>query len=45
MTVEGQPLSVANIDDLIRMKEAAGRSKDLFAVDVLRVLKRLREKE
>jgi hypothetical protein len=34
------PTSFASLDDLIRMKEAAGRPKDL---EDLRVLRRLRD--
>lgn len=35
---------VASIDDLIRMKRAAGRTKDLLAVEILAALKEEREK-
>lgn len=35
-------MSVASIDDLIAMKQAAGRAKDLLDVDELEVIKRLR---
>ena len=35
---------VASIDDLIRMKRAAGRTKDLLAVEILSALKEEREK-
>jgi hypothetical protein len=45
MFVDGREVFVANIDDLIRMKETAGRAKDLFAVEVLRVIKQLRERQ
>jgi hypothetical protein len=45
MSLDGRSVLVADIDDLIRMKEAAGRAKDLFAVEVLRVIKQLRERE
>ena len=34
--VDGLSLPVASIDDLIRMKQAAGRPKDLIEVEVLR---------
>ena len=37
----GVPVAFASLDDLIRMKEAAGRPKDL---EDLRVLRRLRGK-
>jgi len=35
---------VASIDDLLRMKRAAGRAKDLLAVEILSALKEEREK-
>lgn len=38
--IQGVPVAFACLDDLIRMKEAAGRPKDL---EDLRVLRRLRE--
>jgi predicted nucleotidyltransferase len=38
--IKGVPVAFACLDDLIRMKEAAGRPKDL---EDLRVLRRLRE--
>ena len=37
--IQGVPVAFASLDDLIRMKEAAGRPKD---VEDLRVLRRLR---
>jgi len=37
--IQGVPVAFASLDDLIRMKEAAGRPKDL---EDLRVLRRLR---
>lgn len=37
--VEGLTLLVASIDDLIRMKRAAGRRKDLIEVEILAALK------
>ena len=39
--IQGVPVAFASLDDLIRMKEAAGRPKDL---EDLRVLKKLRGK-
>jgi predicted nucleotidyltransferase len=39
--IKGVPVAFASLDDLIRMKEAAGRPKDL---EDLRVLRRLRGK-
>jgi hypothetical protein len=36
--VEGLRVAVASIDDLIRMKRAAGRPKDLLEIDVLRAV-------
>ncbi len=45
MVIDGNEVLVAHIDDLIHMKETAGRAKDLFAVEVLRVIKQLRERE
>lgn len=38
--IKGVPVGFASLDDLIRMKEAAGRPKDL---EDLRVLRRLRD--
>ncbi|MCU1455774.1 MAG: hypothetical protein JWN46_3920 [Acidimicrobiales bacterium] len=35
---------VAPITDLIRMKQAAGRAKDLGAVEILRALREERER-
>ncbi|HEV3055914.1 MAG TPA: hypothetical protein VGX45_14730, partial [Solirubrobacteraceae bacterium] len=37
-------VSVASIDDLIAMKQAAGRAKDLLDVGELEVIKRLRHR-
>ena len=36
--IEGLPVLVASLDDLIRMKEAAGRPKDLLMASEYRVL-------
>lgn len=45
MVVDGDlHVMVASIDDLIRMKRAAGRAKDLIAVEILSALKEEREK-
>lgn len=35
MEVEGLPIRVASLDDLIAMKRAAGRPKDLIEVEIL----------
>jgi hypothetical protein len=35
---EGLPLLVASLDDIIRMKQAAGRQKDLIEIEVLGAL-------
>jgi hypothetical protein len=37
--VDGIPVFVASIDDQIRMKRAAGRSKDLYQVEILSALR------
>lgn len=39
MEIAGAPVSVASIDDLIKMKLAAGRPKDLEAVETLAALR------
>ena len=39
MDLEGVEVRVASIDDLIRMKQAAGRPKDLIEVEVLGALR------
>ena len=41
VTVEGMGVLIASIDDLITMKLAAGRPKDLVAVDELEAIRRL----
>ena len=37
--VDGRTVSVASIDDLIRMKRAAGRPKDLVEIEILGALR------
>jgi hypothetical protein len=39
LDVDGRPIRVANIDDLIRMKLAAARPKDLIEAEVLGALR------
>ena len=39
MEIGGRLVMVASVDDLIRMKQAAGRPKDLFAVELLGALR------
>jgi hypothetical protein len=39
MQLDGRTTLVASIDDLIRMKRAAGRDKDLIEVEVLGALR------
>jgi hypothetical protein len=42
--VEGLRVPVASIEDLIRMKRAAGRAKDLIEIDVLRAVQEERDR-
>ena len=45
MTLKGQPVSVAALEDVIRSKEAAGRLKDQAALPILRqLLEEIRKK-
>ena len=44
MDVGGFAVSVASLDDLIAMKRAAGRNKDLIEVENLSALREVREK-
>ncbi|MGI8707513.1 MAG: hypothetical protein ACR2LG_04855 [Actinomycetota bacterium] len=39
LDVEGLPLKVASLDDLMRMKEASGRPKDRIELEVLGALR------
>jgi len=39
MHIRGMPLFVASLDDLIRMKLAAGRDKDMIEVEILQALR------
>lgn len=39
MDLEGMPIHVASIDDLMAMKKAAGRRKDLIELEILGALK------
>lgn len=39
MDLDGIAIKVASLDDLIRMKQAAGRRKDLIEVEILAALK------
>lgn len=42
---DGVTVTVASIDDIIRMKRTAGRAKDLTGVESLKLLKELRRNE
>jgi hypothetical protein len=43
MNLVGTNVSVASLDDLIRMKRAAGRNKDLIEIENLSVLREVRD--
>jgi len=45
MDLVGTKIPVASLDDLIRMKRAAGRNKDLIEVDNLSALREVRDKK
>ena len=45
MDLVGTRVPVASLDDLIRMKRAAGRNKDLIEVENLSALREVRDKE
>ena len=38
VTIAGAPVLICSLEDLIRMKEAAGRAKDLIEVEVLKAV-------
>ena len=38
VTIAGLPILVCSVEDLIRMKQAAGRAKDLIEVEVLKAV-------
>lgn len=44
MALVGTTVSVASIDDLIRMKRAAGRNKDLIEIENLSALREVRDR-
>lgn len=43
MDIVGSSVHVASLDDLIRMKRAAGRNKDLIEVENLSALREVRD--
>jgi hypothetical protein len=43
MSLVGTNVSVASLDDLIRMKRAAGRNKDLIEIENLSALREVRD--
>jgi predicted nucleotidyltransferase len=43
--IDGITVLVASIDDLIRMKRAAGRAKDLIEVEVLAAVRDERQRD
>ena len=45
MDLHGHRIAVASLDDLIRMKIAAGRAKDREAVETLVALRDVRERQ
>jgi hypothetical protein len=38
-TVDGETIRIASVDDLIRMKQAAGREKDLGDIGILKAIR------
>ena len=44
MDLVGTNVPISSIDDLIRMKRAAGRNKDLIEVENLATLREVRDK-
>ena len=45
MDIVGSNVPVASLDDLIRMKRAAGRNKDLIEVENLSALREVRDSQ